>query len=174
MLKHWWFIPECDLLSLAWQVRPLVSSQPSSQEWTVYSHWSCPVKHSPNPQILISIWPILIFWGICICIGRRDDQIRQISQASNIKKPTHFLVTSWIVGSDEGHDSAIRSVWLFCHITSTSATLYQDMFGNITTSSAKVCQITGVLRIMRVVRQSQQKRKKNTKQNFFWNFLAFL
>ena len=79
----------------------------------------CPVKHSPNPALGLR-------YHRALCLGRGDDRIRQISQASNVKEPTRFMVTSWIVGSFEGHDSAIRSVFLFCYRTSTSATLYQD------------------------------------------------
>jgi hypothetical protein len=60
------------------------------------------------------------------CLGRRVDPIRWISQASNVKEPTRFMVTSWIVGSDKGHDSAIWSVFFFCYRTSTSTTLCQD------------------------------------------------
>ena len=119
-----------------------------------------------------SAYPTLLRYHRALCLGRRDDRIRRISQASNVKKPTRFTVTSWIVGSDEGHDSAIRSVCLFCHITPTSATLCQLMFGNITTSSPKLCQLTSVLPIMRVVRQSQQKGNKNTKQEEFLNFFT--
>ena len=125
-------------------------------------------------RILRRSAPLGLRYHRALCLGRRDDRIRRISQASNFKKPTRFTVTSWIVGSDEGHDSAIRSVCLFCHRTPTSATLCQDMFGNITTSSPKLCQLTSVLPIMRVVRQSQQKGNKNTKQEEFLHFLAFL
>ena len=103
-------------------------------------------------------------------LGRWDEQIQRISQASNVKQPTCFIVTSWIVGSDEGHKSAIRSVCLFCHKTSISATLRQDMFGNITTSSPKLCQLTSVFPIMRIVWQSQQKGNENTKQEEFLDF----
>ena len=97
-------------------VRPLLSSQLTPKEWNVYLHWFFPVIHSPNPQLTSFI---------------------RIIQASNVKKPTRFIVTSWIVGSDKGHNSAIRSVCLLCHRTSMSATLCNDMFGNITTSSPK-------------------------------------
>ena len=46
--------------------------------------------------------------------------------------------TSWIVGSDEGHDSAIRSVCLFCYRTSTSANLCRDEKYKNITFSAKI------------------------------------
>ena len=69
--------------------------------------------------------PIGLRYHRALCLWRRDDQIRRISQASNFKKPARFTVTPWIVGSDEGHDSAIRSVCLFCHRRVTSATLCQ-------------------------------------------------
>ena len=61
-----------------------------------------------------------------LCLGILDDLIRRTSKASNFKKPTRFIVTFLIVGSDERHDSAIQSVCLFCHRRSTSATLCQD------------------------------------------------
>ena len=61
-----------------------------------------------------------------LCLGRQDDRIRRISLASNVKEPTRFMGTSWIDGSDKGHDSAIRSVFLFCYRMSTSATLCRD------------------------------------------------
>ena len=67
-------------------------------------------------------YPTLLRYHRALCLGRRDDWIRRISQTCNVKKPTRFIVTSWIVGSDEGHNSAIRSVFLFCYGTSTSAT----------------------------------------------------
>ena len=51
---------------------------------------------------------------------------RALCQASNVKEPTRFMVTSWIVRSDEGHNSAIWSLFLFRYRTSTSATLCQD------------------------------------------------
>ena len=130
-------------------------------------------SESSDNQPLLA-YPTLLRYHRALCLGRQDDWIWRISQASNFKKPTCFIVTSWIVGSDEGHDSAMRSVCLFCHKTSTFATLCQDMFGNITTSSPKLCQLTSVLPIMRVVRQSQQNGNKNTKQEEFLHFLAFL
>ena len=42
------------------------------------------------------------------------------------------------VGSDEGHDSAIRSVCLFCHRTPTSATFCQDAKYKNISLSAKI------------------------------------
>ena len=40
------------------------SSQLTPQEWTVYLHWFCTVKHLPNPQTTSSTQPILLFQGI--------------------------------------------------------------------------------------------------------------
>ena len=93
-------------------------------------------------------YPTLLRYNRALCLERRDDLIWQISQASNLKKPTRFTVTSWIVWSEKGHNSAIQSVCLFCNKTFTSATLCQDMFGNMTTSSLKLWQLTSVLPIM--------------------------
>ena len=57
--------PEGDLLSLAWHVSPPpLSSQPTPQEWTVYLHWFCPLKHLRNPQTTSFTRPILLLWGI--------------------------------------------------------------------------------------------------------------
>ena len=112
----------------------------------------------------------LLRYQRALCLGRQDYQILRISQASNVKKPTLFIVMSWIVGIDEGHDSVIQSVYLFCHRTSTSATLCQYMFRNITTSSPKLCQLTSVLPIIRVIRQYQNKGNMNTKQEEFLHF----
>ena len=112
-----------------------------------------------NVRRILRTAPLGLRYHRALCHGRRDDRIRRISQAFHAKKPTLFIVTSWIIGNDEGHDSAIRSVCLSCYRTPNSATLCQDMFGNITTSSPKLCQLTSFLPIMRVVRQSQQKGK---------------
>ena len=170
MLKLWWGAPEGDLLSLTWQVRPPLSFPHSqlhrsglyicigSALWNIRR-----ILRRPDPLA----YPTLLKYHRALCLGRQNDRIRRISQASNVKKPTRFIVTSWIVGSDEGHDSAIRSVCFFCHRTSKSATLCQDMFGNITTSSPKYCQLTSVLLIMKVLRQSQRKGNKNYKQEEF-------
>ena len=149
-----------------------------------------PFSHSPLHRSGLYIYIGSALWNIrwilrrsaplglryhrALCLVRQEDRIRRISQASNFKKPARFTVTSWIVGSDKGHDSAIRSVCLFCHRTSSSATLCQDMFGNITTFSPKLCKLTNVLPIMRVLRQSQQKWNKNSKQEEFLQLLAFL
>ena len=43
---------------------PPLTSQPTPQDWTIYLHWFCPVKHSLNPQRTSSTRPILLFWGI--------------------------------------------------------------------------------------------------------------
>ena len=55
----------CSALHGRWGPPPL-SSQPTPQEWTVYLHWFCPVKHSPYPQTS-STWPEVsqspLFWG---------------------------------------------------------------------------------------------------------------
>ena len=91
---------------------PPLSSQPTPQEWTVYLHWFCPVKHTPNPRTSSTRPEVSQSF-----LSRRDDRIRRISQASNVKEPTRFMVTSWIVGIDEGHDNAIWSVFLFCYRT---------------------------------------------------------
>ena len=101
---------------------PTLFSQPTPQEWTVYLHWF----GLRNVRRILRTAPLGLRYHRALCLGRRDDRIRRISQASNIKKPTRFMGTSWIVGSDEGHDSAIRSVCLFCYRTSISATLCQD------------------------------------------------
>ena len=77
-------------------------------------------------QLLRRTGPLGMRYHRALCLVRRDDRIRQISQTSNIKKPTRFMGTSCIVGSDEGHDSAIRSFCLFCYRPYTSATLCQD------------------------------------------------
>ena len=77
-------------------------------------------------QILRWQDPLGLRYHRALCLGRRDDRIRRISQASNFKKPTRFMGTSWIVGSNEGHDSAIQSVFLFYNRTSSSTTLCQD------------------------------------------------
>ena len=77
-------------------------------------------------QLLRQTAPLDVRYHSALCLGRQDDRIRRISQASNIKKPPSFMVTSWIVRNDTGHNSAIRSVCLFCYRTSTSATLCQD------------------------------------------------
>ena len=70
--------------------------------------------------------PLGLRYHKALCLGRRDDRIRRISQASNVKEPTCFLGTSWIAGSDEGHNSAIRSFFLFCYRTCSSATLCRN------------------------------------------------
>ena len=106
-------------------------------DWTYKTCWNSGVQLS-YLSILSSSRPVLscpALWNIrqilrpaalgliyhrALCLGRQDDRIRRISQASNI------MGTSWIVGSDKGHNSAIRSVFLFCYRTSTSATLCQD------------------------------------------------
>ena len=77
-------------------------------------------------RILRRSAPLGLRYHRALCLGRQDDRIRRISQASNFKKPTRFTGTSWIVGSDKGHNSAIWSVCLFCHRRSISATLCQD------------------------------------------------
>ena len=77
-------------------------------------------------QLLRRPGPLSVRYHRALCLGRQDDRIRRISQASNIKKPTRFMGTSWIVGSDKGHDSVIQSICLFCYWLSTSATLCQD------------------------------------------------
>ena len=48
--------------------------------------------------------PLGLRYHRALCLGRRDDRIRRISQASNVKEPTRFMVTSWIVGGGKGHD----------------------------------------------------------------------
>ena len=119
MLKLWWGAPEGDLLSLAWQVRPP-------------PHFPHSLLHRSGLYIYIgsALWNIrqILRWAPlgrryhrALCLERRDDRIWRISKASNVKEPTCFMVTSWIVRSDGGHDSAIRSVFLFCYRTSTSA-----------------------------------------------------
>ena len=89
-------------------------------------------------RILRRSAPLGLRYHRALCLGRRDDRIRRISQASNVKKPTRFTVTSWIVGSDEGHDSAIRSVCLFCHRRVTCATLCQHAKYKNISLSAKI------------------------------------
>ena len=89
-------------------------------------------------RILRRSAPLGLRYHRALCLGRQDDRIRRISQASNFKKPTRFTVTSWIVGSDEGHDSAIRSVCLFCHRRVTSATLCQHAKYKNISLSAKI------------------------------------
>ena len=39
--------------------------------------------------------PLGLRYHRALCLGRRDGRIRRISQASNIKKPTRFIGTSW-------------------------------------------------------------------------------
>ena len=112
------------------------SSQPTPQEWmdcifTLVLYCETFAESSDNQ--LYSANSTFPRYHRALCLGTRDDRIRLTSQASNVKKLTCFIVASWIVGSDKGHDSAIRSVGLFCHKMSTSATLCQDMFGNIAT-----------------------------------------
>ena len=91
-----------------------------------------------NVRRILRTAPLGLRYHRALCLGRQDDRIRRISQASNFKKPTRFTVTSWIVGSDEGHDSAIRSVCLFCHRRSSSATLCQDAKYKYISLSAKI------------------------------------
>ena len=57
-------------------------------------------KSSDN-QVL-SAYPALLRYHRALCLGRRDDRILRISQDSNVKKPSCFIVTSWIVGSTKG------------------------------------------------------------------------
>ena len=76
--------------------------------------------HSPLHRSGMYIYIGSALWNICrilrpaplglkyhraLCLGRQDDRIRRISQASNVKEPTRFMVTSWIVVSDKGHNS---------------------------------------------------------------------
>ena len=174
MLKVWWGAKKGDLLSLAWQVRPptFLTVHFTGVDCIFTLVLPCETFAESSDDKLQLAYPTLLRYQRAICFGRRDDWIRRISQASDIKKPTGFIVTSWIVGSYEGHNSAFPSVCLFSHWMSTNATLCQDMFGNITTSSPKVCQLTSVLPIMRVVRQSQQKGNKNTKKEEFLHFFG--
>ena len=178
MLKLWWGAPEGDLLSLAWQVRPptFVKAYSAGVDCIFTLVLPCDTFAESSDKQIHSAYPTLLRYHRALCLGRQDVQSRRISQPSNVKKLTRFIVTSWIVGSYKGHDSAFWSVRLFYHRTSTSPTRCQDMFGNITTYFPKVCQLTSVLLIMRVVRQSQQKRNKNTKQeeflHFFWLFYS--
>ena len=145
------FHKKFDQTILRWKVRPK-KSKPN--KWTYMTCWNSGVQlsclkwvaakifpHSPLHRSGLYIYIASALWNVrrilrtaplglryhrALCLGRRDDRIRRISQASNIKKPTRFMGTSWIVGSDEGHDSAIRSVCLFRYRTSISATLCQD------------------------------------------------
>ena len=176
MLKLWWGAPEGDLLSLAWQVRPppFLTAHSRGVDCIFTLVLPCETFAKPSDDQPYLAYSTLLRYHRALRLGRRDDWIRRISQSSIVKKPTRFTVTSWIVGSDEGHNSAIQSVCLFCHITPTSATLCQPIFGNVTTSSPKLCHFTSVLPIMRVVRHSQQKGNKNTKQEEFLDYLTFL
>ena len=54
-----------------------------------------------NVRRILRTAPLGLRYHRALCLGRRDDRIRRISQASNIKKPTRFMGTSWIVGSDK-------------------------------------------------------------------------
>ena len=141
LIRHIWHAETLVRSPRMWSVKPYMAGRaPTFPQTTPKS----------SNDLLLMTYPTLLRYYRAHCLGRQDDRIRQISQASNVKKPTRFMVTSWI-------NSDIRSVCFFCHRTSTSATLCQDMFGNITTSSPKFCQFTNVLPTMRVVRQSQKK-----------------
>ena len=123
MLKLWWEAPEGDLLILAWQVRPPHFPHSQLHRSGFFSYIGSALW---NIGRILRPAPLGLRYHRALYLGRRDDQIRRICQAFNVKEPTRFMVKSWIVGSDQGHDSAIRSVFLFCYQTSTSASLCQD------------------------------------------------
>ena len=115
-----------------WSVKPCSAGEaPPSLHFPLSPlHWSGLYIYIGSAQWnirqILRPAPLGLRYDRALCLGRRDDRIRRISQASNGKEPTRFMVTSWIVGSDEGHDSAIQSVFLFYYRMSTSATLCQD------------------------------------------------
>ena len=140
MLKLWWGAPEGDLISLAWQVRPppFLTGHSTGVNCIFTLVLPCEKFAESSDNQFHSAYSTLLRYHRALCLGRRDDRVQRISQASNIKKPTCFMGTSWIVGSDEGHDSAIRSVCLFCHRTPASATLCQHAKYKNISLSAKI------------------------------------
>ena len=131
LLKLWWRAPEGDLLSLARQVKPPFLTAHCTGVYCIFTLvLPCETFAKSLDGQPILAYPTVLRYHRAICLGRRDDQIRRITQASNVKKPTCFIVKSWIVRSDEGHDSAIWSICLFCTTMSRGKIGVHNIFVN--------------------------------------------
>ena len=113
MLKFWWGAPEGDLLGLAWQVSPpppFLTADSTGVDCIFTLVLPCETFAESSDDLLHLTYLTLLRYHRAHCLGRQGDRIRRISQASNVKKPTRFIVTCWIVGSDEEHNNEIWSV----------------------------------------------------------------
>ena len=119
------------------KAQPPLSSQPTPQEWTVYLHWFCPVKHSPNPQTTSSTRPILLFWGITEPFVFWDEMTKSGGLVRLLTSRSQHLSLSRLESFKVGkYQLYIWTKAIFFIRTSRSATLCQDAkCGNISLSA---------------------------------------
>ena len=96
MLKLWGGAPEGDLLRLAWQVRPppFLTVHSAGVDCIFTLVLPCETFTESSDDQIHPAYPTLLRYHRVLCLGIRDDRIRRISQASKVKKPTRFIVTS--------------------------------------------------------------------------------
>ena len=70
----------------------------------------CPVKHLWNPQTTSYTWPVLVCCGVTERFVLWDEMTES---GGLIKKPTCFIVMSWIVQGWEITNKSIRTVAIF-------------------------------------------------------------